>query len=148
MKALAQRLRLRYLHRMKSHQETLEESCLAMIAQGRPGWDAAQSRCSWPAGCAAAQLVTPLERVEIEASFKQSAADEPACSILANAGHDPDFVARLQEVHDRAAYRACGDSIAWRRSWLSGLQLRAVGWGVDPAPVFEAARAAGWEIPA
>lgn len=133
---------------MKSHQETLEESCLAMIARGRPGWDQAASNCKWAAGCAAAVLISSDRWAEIDACRDQSARDAPACDYLRENGHDPYFVGDLQETHDFAAYAAQGDPINWRHFWIVNLRnliRRFDGLNLDE--VLDAARAAGWEIP-
>jgi hypothetical protein len=140
-----------------SHQESLDMSSIGLIRQGRPGFsrdEVGDVGCRFAAGCAAAQLLPPeVDRVAIDRNLGSQSANGPVVApLLRAAGHDPEFVYRLQVVHDRTVAAGRGSTLdgfdlgLWRRYWLERLRDLVRDHGLDLSKVEQAARDAGWEV--
>jgi hypothetical protein len=130
---------------MHTHQETFDMSGLALIAQGRPGFDDEQRICRYSLGCAAAQLLPPeIDREKLDDNWSGTSATVSGIrEHFEAAGFDVVFVRALQNAHDRAAYRG------WHKHWLPELVVVAAVRKVSPNRVLQAARDAGWaDVPA
>lgn len=142
---------------MHTFRETFDTSCLALIAQGRPGWDNVAQCCSYSAGCAAAHLLPPdADRCAMDAAQCMADRDIVADALRRN-GYDPVFVCCLQQAHDVAVVDIMHDendvqrtdeavTMAWRWRWLPRVRDLAAKYGLSFDRVREAARLADWDL--
>lgn len=100
---------------MKTKQETFDEVATFLLNQGGPAYDEEKDVCLYRGlnntKCAAGCLIPDseyksyMDNIVFDKDTNEwnaitAANIEPVCSILSNLGYDPEFVYRLQYIHD------------------------------------------------
>jgi hypothetical protein len=108
---------------MKTKQETFDTVAKALLKQGKPSTTFDGYGCLYRSSdrckCAAGHLIPDDKYITEMDSADNSAANvqSDVIKVLTEQGFNPEFVRRLQKIHDFTAERSRFNDVSWLEIW-------------------------------